>query len=141
MGTSKSLRVLSILLSFGILFGFSAPGNGQDWWDGEAENPGPAAPPPRTLMATEWTTDTGGELDQYMGNQYGSGCSGGAAPDNSIDFTISINQAISGYSSVLLTLSTWDVDYEGTGSLGNPEIDKVYLNGHYLGNLTGANNA
>ena len=42
---------------------------------------------------------------------------------------------------MLLTLSTWDVDYEGTGSLGNPEIDKVYLNGHYLGNLTGANNA
>jgi len=135
MGKSKSLRGLSIFLFLGILFGLSSLGNGQDCWEAYDEVPGPAAPPPRMIMATEWTTDTGGELDVYMGNQY-STC-GTSAPDNSIDFTISITEAITA-ATVLFTMSTYDVDYSASPT---PEIDKVYINGHYLGNLTGSSDA
>lgn len=42
-------------------------------------------------------------------------------------------------SKVQLQLSVFDVDEDYPGSEVNPEFDKVYVNGNYVGKLTGAN--
>ncbi len=96
----------------------------------------PSPPNPMSLDArknatlrtagTEWITDSGFNLDQYL---YRSG--------SPIEFTINVDQSIS-QSSVYLTLSTYDVDYDGGST---PERDKAYINGNYLGYLTGSNGA
>lgn len=48
------------------------------------------------------------------------------------------NQLIS--PSVRLRLPVYDVDFTGVGTGGNPERDKLFLNGHFIGFLQGANN-
>jgi len=106
--------------------------------------PGPD-PSSRGLQTLEWLTESGDELDRWLGN----GLSGPPdcfpctenAPDGSIDFVISIDQPLV-VANVFLVLSTWDVDYNGAHlCTGKPETNKVYINGHYLGTLTGANNS
>ncbi|HEY6124168.1 MAG TPA: hypothetical protein VIV63_05925, partial [Steroidobacteraceae bacterium] len=57
---------------------------------------------------------------------------GNAAGIHPIEFNI--NVATLPQSSVVLTMRALDVDEE------DGEVDEVYLNGHYLGHLTGANN-
>lgn len=131
MQKRKGLRYISFFLLWGLVLGFSPIGFAQDWESTCEETPGPAAPEPRVIMANEWTTGTGSDLDSCY---YRSSLS-----DGSIDFTINIDQAIS-QPTAYLTLSTYDVDNPAApGSCsGGSEIDKVYLNGHYLGTLTGA---
>ncbi|MCX6152764.1 MAG: Ig-like domain-containing protein [Candidatus Kapabacteria bacterium] len=73
-----------------------------------------------------WKTTSGGDLDQYI-YEYSS--------RNPITFEIQIPVDVSKLSNVKLTLSVWDVD------LTSGEIDVVYLNGHALGQLHGANDS
>ncbi|MCU0305976.1 MAG: hypothetical protein MUC56_18125 [Thermoanaerobaculales bacterium] len=56
-------------------------------------------------------------------------------PKHPIEFHFDVSE--SSISSAQLLLLCHDVDQNTTP--GNPEIDKVYVNGSYLGNLTGAN--
>lgn len=81
-------------------------------------------------------TDSGPDLDFYQP------CNGG---DNVISFPIQVSGIDVGQvRSARLTLSVWDVDYNGFGLGGNPERDTVALNGHSLTKptayLTGADN-
>ncbi len=73
-----------------------------------------------------WRTDSGPSLDSYI-------CEGSAS--DPINFDIPINQDTKGLQNVKLTLSVWDVD-ESSG-----EVDKVYVNGNYVGTLHGANDS
>ncbi len=73
--------------------------------------------------------NSGGNLDTYLDWP------------NTIEFNILVNTADSEIHSGQLTLSIYDVDQFCGGSCsGVCEVDPVYLNGHYLGTLTGANN-
>jgi len=54
-----------------------------------------------------------------------------------IEFYIPSSCNITPPYTVKLLINAYDVDYSGSQSCG-PEIDKVYINNHYLGNLTGA---
>ncbi len=56
-------------------------------------------------------------------------------PKHPIEFTFNVNE--SSISSAQLLLLCHDVDQFTTP--GNPEIDKVYVNNNYIGDLTGAN--
>lgn len=72
--------------------------------------------------------DSGGNLDRYL------------FWPSTIEFDMLVNTADSEISSGQLTLSIYDVDQYCNGACnGKCEIDPVYLNGHYLGTLTGAN--
>jgi subtilase family serine protease len=72
---------------------------------------------------------SGGNLDKYL------------YWPSTIEFDMLVKTADSEIHFGQLTLSIYDVDQfcEGACS-GNCEVDPVYLNGHYLGTLTGANN-
>jgi hypothetical protein len=76
-------------------------------------------------------TDTAPELDLYQP------CNGG---DNLIDFPINVHDVdIASIKSARITMAVWDVDYSCGGSCdGLCERDTVYINGHFLGYLTGA---
>ena len=78
----------------------------------------------RGAMGEAAITDTGGNLDIYT--------------SGSITFTIPITTPMENITSAVLTLSIWDVD-ETPDSEGKFEVDEVYINGDYLGTLTGAN--
>ena len=73
-----------------------------------------------------WKTDTGPLLDSYI-------CYGSSS--DPITFDIPINQDTKDLKNVKLTLSVYDVD-ESQG-----EVDKVYVNGNYVGTLHGANDS
>jgi hypothetical protein len=99
----------------------------------------------RGLQAVEWLTDEGEDLDVMLHNNlppppdWELRCA--AEPDGSIDFVITVDQALN-VSFVFLILRAWDVDLTNTcPATGCPEVNKVYINGHYLGTLTGANNS
>jgi len=71
---------------------------------------------------------SGGNLDQYL------------CFPNTIEFDMLVNTADSEIHSGQFTLSIYDVDqFCGGACSGGCEVDPVYLNGHYLGTLTGAN--
>ena len=82
----------------------------------------------QTKKATFRVSD-GWDLDQYLYM--------GSSP---IDFYIDMNgyQAHPSQPSTV-TLRVYDIDQQGAPGCG-PEVDKVYVNGSYLGDLTGANN-
>ena len=125
-----------------IIFVVTARGYGEECDCGKspAEVPGPD-PLSRGLQTLEWITGNGGDLDTDLGNQYAQGLRCVPASDGSIDFVITVDQALV-VSTAYLILSTFDVDYSGAVTLcPYPEIDRVYINGHYLGTLTGANNS
>jgi hypothetical protein len=73
-----------------------------------------------------WRTDTGPYLDSYI-------CYGSSS--DPIKFDILINQDAKDLKNVKLTLSVYDVD-ESSG-----EVDKVYVNGNYVGTLHGADDS
>ena len=73
-----------------------------------------------------WRTDSGPYLDSYI-------CYGSSS--DPITFDIPINQDTKDLKNVKLTLSVYDVD-ESSG-----EVDKVYVNGNYVGTLHGANDS
>jgi Domain of unknown function (DUF4785) C-terminal domain len=82
----------------------------------------------QTKKATFRVSD-GWDLDQYLYM--------GSSP---LDFNIDMN----GYQAhpsdpSKVTLRVYDIDQQGAPGCG-PEVDKVYVNGSYLGDLTGANN-
>ena len=73
-------------------------------------------------------TDTGGGLDNYT--------------SGSISFDIEVTgTSIVENAPAQLTLRVYDVDYNGSGNGGQPERDRVSVNGNYVGMLTGANNS
>lgn len=129
MKKTNMLKLTYYWLLWGLVLGFSPICFAQDWDSTCEDTPGPAAPEPRALMASPWTTNTGGDLDQYLFRYDG---------DGAVDFNIVIDESIA-QSTVFLTLSTWDVDNPLPSSSSLlAEIDKAYINGHYLGILTGA---
>jgi hypothetical protein len=73
-----------------------------------------------------WRTDNGPYLDSYI-------CYGSSS--DPIKFDVLINQETKDLKNVKLTLSVFDVD-ESQG-----EVDKVYVNGNYVGTLHGANDS
>jgi len=73
-----------------------------------------------------WRTDSAPYLDSYI-------CFGSSS--DPITFDIPINQDTKDLKNVKLTLSVYDVD-EAQG-----EVDKVYVNGNYVGTLHGANDS
>ena len=92
--------------------------------------------------AGSWGTETGGDLDIYVGWNGNSLNFTNYTPP--LDFNILVNEDVSQYSNFTLTLSAWDVDADGVGYTdcgGVPEVDNIYFNGHYIGKLTGANNS
>jgi len=72
---------------------------------------------------TSYKTDEDRSLDVYT--------------NRTINFDIVLPADVSEMKNIFLILSVYDVD---SGSV-TPEIDKVYLNDHYLGNLTGNNDS
>lgn len=98
-----------------------------------------------SILTDSWKTDTGGDLDLWVGWnntpnpawwQYNV-----SSYDPPLDFNILIDEDISVYPTFVLILSAWDVDATGIGDEcpgGFPEVDNVYFNGHYVGKLTGA---
>ena len=83
--------------------------------------------PPKTLdERISWTTKSGGDLDDYICEE---------SSRNPITFEIELPVDPNKLEEVKLTLSVYDIDYsEG-------EIDKVYINGYYAGDLHGANDS
>ncbi|HMT20243.1 MAG TPA: alpha/beta hydrolase, partial [Promineifilum sp.] len=92
--------------------------------------------------------DSGSTMDQYLFRDQGP-----------IEFGIEVDRVVGrtnseGYlldpqglidkgiisSKVQLQLSVYDVDEDYSGSEFNPEFDRVYVNGQYVGKLSGANN-
>ncbi len=68
-----------------------------------------------------------GDMDNYLCND---------SPIVPIEFNIFIDEPV--VESAQLSLYAWDVDETGSYP-GYPEVDEVYLNGHLVGTLTGAN--
>ncbi len=68
-------------------------------------------------------TDEAKTLDKYI--------------NTTIEFDIIVDAEVKDMTNTFLILSVYDID----GGAKKPEVDKVYLNDHYLGNLTGNNNA
>lgn len=99
-----------------------------------------------SILTGSWKTDTGGDLDLFVGWnnkpnpawwQYNP-----SEYDPPLDFNILVDEDISVYPTFVLILSAWDVDATGIGDEcpgGFPEVDNVYFNGNYVGKLTGAN--
>ena len=58
-------------------------------------------------------------------------------------FDIEVDARPEDISDLSLTITAWDVDFtDPTGACeGGPEVDKVYINNHYLGILRGTNNS
>jgi hypothetical protein len=129
----KISSFFSIFIALAIISGIASWVHGSccDCEDSSPPVPGPEPSDSRVIQATEWTTNSGGDLDTYYGNQHtGGGCT--PAQDNSVDFIITIDQVLS-IPNVFLILSTWDVDYTNTTacSTGHPEVDRVYINGNF----------
>lgn len=132
MAKRSGMKFLSFFLLWGLVLGFSPVGYAEDGVEpwGETCPGGPAAPEPRTIMADQWTTSSGAEM--------GSCKTRSSLSDGSVDFTITIDQAIS-QSTVYLSIGANDVDNPVASGCGTPwEVDKVYVNNHYVGSLTGA---
>ena len=105
---------------------------------------GPFGPPPTSDSLFQ--TDSGPSLDQYL---YRS-----SSPilidvpvhrvvgrTNSAGYLIDWQKLVSNgviASNARITLLAWDVDEDYVGSIA-PEIDRVYVNGQYVGDLSGAN--
>lgn len=83
----------------------------------------------KTGHKVKFRVDSGYDLDQYLYRD-----------SSPIEFSIDMKgYKVEPGKSAKLTLRVWDVDQDG--SPGNaPEVDRVYVNGVYLGSLTGANN-
>ncbi|MBK8903102.1 MAG: alpha/beta hydrolase [Anaerolineaceae bacterium] len=96
---------------------------------------------------TLFLTDTGPFMDQYLFRS-----------DGPIEFTVEVGRVVGrtdgqGYllnpqqlidngiisEKVQLQLVVWDVDEDYSGTEIAREIDRVYVNGNYIGNLSGAN--
>jgi hypothetical protein len=132
--------VLSVLCAIFLVCGmaYAEFGNGDDRSLAGQSVMRTAMPP---LVAGEYGTDkdnennalTGvadGDMDYYMFNDDSK---------HPIEFNIFINNINPSARSATLRMNVYDVDTNTTP--GNPEIDRVYVNGKYIGTLNGANNA
>lgn len=82
----------------------------------------------RTDKKAIFKVDSGGDLDQYLYRDR-----------SPIDFTIDLKGFnVDPSKTTKVTMRVYDVDQLGS-STSLPEVDKVYVNGTYLGTLTGAN--
>lgn len=94
-----------------------------------------------------WRTDTGGDLDIYVGWNGNPGHPDMHPYTPPLDFNILVDESTLPFDDFTLILSAWDVDatYISGSEPGRcnqfPEVDNVYFNGHYVGRLTGSNNS
>ena len=55
--------------------------------------------------------------------------------------TISVDADPTEITDAKITMTNWDVDYNSSGCPGGPEVDYLYINGNFVGQLRGANNS
>jgi len=79
-----------------------------------------------------------GNTDCIYNNNYKPLCPSLQNPLAPIEFNIVI-PSLPSFTTAELSLYAWDVDEEGGGAHPDVERDEVYLNGHFVGTLTGAN--
>jgi hypothetical protein len=138
---TRILLATTLTLALLCLFVGAAPGLAQGCPDcGMTVPPAPAAPGAPAAGVT-YTTTADNENNAHTGAPDGD-MGGLSAPcvyrGNAIapiEFNIDVTGALPTDSAVL-TLYVFDVDEDGGPP---PEVDEVYFNGNYLGNLTGAN--
>lgn len=138
---TRILLATTLTLALLCLFAGAAPGLAQGCPDcGTTVTSAPAAPLAPVAGATYLTT-ADNENNAHTGAPDGD-MGGLSAPcvfeTNSIapiEFNIDVTGALP-TSSAILTLYVYDVDEDGSPP---PEIDEVYFNSNYVGNLTGAN--
>ena len=131
----------TLTLALLCLFVGAAPGLAQGCPDcGTTVPPAPAAPRATAAGATYLTTADNednartGVADGDMGG-LSAPCVYETDRIAPIEFNIDVTGDLP-TSSAILTLYVFDVDEDGSPP---PEIDEVYFNGNYVGNLTGAN--
>lgn len=99
--------------------------------EGEGIDPNELAP---TL--NDWQARSGSDGFTIWHKDINSGC---LYSDH--NYTLDIPANPGDLSDISYTMTNWDVDYNSTGCSGRPEVDLMYMNGHLLGSLTGANNS
>lgn len=129
MTTMITRILLAILLVFAVSFSASAQGH-----PNPKDNPNTVipAPPAYVVPAGAYFTTTDNEDNALSGNPDGdmdvylyNG------PPTPIEFNIFVDDAT--VTSAQLSIYAYDIDW------GQGEVDQVYINGHFLGSLTGVN--
>lgn len=132
MKRNARFRAVAMLLALALLFPLGQGALAQDPRPG-SDLEGVRPPGPATGA---WEVSSTSDGYTVWRKEINSGC---LFSDH--NYTLDIPADPNEMSDIRYTMTNYDVDYQSTGCSGRPEVDHMFLNDHFLGILTGANNS